>query len=129
MCGVRRTMRKRVCLNDFLAVAAVLIIAGATFLAPIFTNRSADYVKITTNNGEELVSLDKNSEYAFNSNDYSITVKVENREVFVVQSSCPDKVCINSGKISRGGEIIICAPAFVSIEIIGESGDVDYAVG
>ena len=122
-------MKNRICLNDFFAVAAVLILALVVFLAPMFGNRSADYVKITTDSGEQIFSLSKNSEYTVTSNEHSVTVKVNDREVWVVQATCADKVCVNSGKILYGGQVIVCAPARISIEIIGEKGDVDYAVG
>lgn len=122
-------MKNNVCLNDFLAVAAVLILALAVFLAPVFTSRGGDYVKISSDSGEQIHSLSDNFDYTVISNGHSVTVRVENGEVSVFDSTCPDKVCVNSGKISRGGEVIICAPALVSVEIVGEKGDVDYAVG
>ena len=122
-------MKNRVCLNDFFAVAAVLILAFAIFLAPMLANRSADYVKITADSGEQIFLLSKNSEYVVTSNGYSVTVRVQDREVWVEQATCADKVCVNSGKISHGGQVIVCAPALISIEMIGEKGDVDYAVG
>lgn len=122
-------MKNGICLNDFFAVAAVLILAFAIFLAPILADQSADYVKITTDSGEQIFLLSKNSEYVVASNGYSVTVKVQDREVCVVQATCPDKVCVNSGKISHGGDVIICAPAIISVEMIGGKGDVDYAVG
>ena len=48
-------------------------------------------------------------------------VRVENGSVFVTGSTCPDKVCERTGKISKSGEGIICVPNRVSIEISGES--------
>ena len=48
-------------------------------------------------------------------------VKVRDGEVYVTDSDCPDKVCENTGKISKSGESIICVPNRISIEISGEA--------
>ena len=129
MFGVHKTMKIKVCVNDIIAATAVLLLALAIFLAPMLTNTSAGYVKITSDSGEQLVSIFDNNEYSVNSNGYAVTIKIEDREAFVSYSTCPDKVCVNSGKISRAGEVIVCAPALVSVEILGEKGDADYVVG
>ncbi len=36
------------------------------------------------------------------------------------ESSCPDKTCIKQGRIDRPGEIIVCLPNKVTVEITGE---------
>lgn len=122
-------MKNNLCLNDFFAIITVLLVAIALFFAPMLVKSSADYVKITTAENEQVFSLLQNKIYSVDSNGHTVTVKIENREVYVIESTCPDKICVNSRKISRGGEVIVCAPALVSVEIIGERGDVDYAVG
>ena len=48
-------------------------------------------------------------------------VRVKNGEVYVTDSDCPDKVCENTGRISKSGESIICVPNRISIEISGEA--------
>lgn len=54
---------------------------------------------------------------------------VENGAVSVTESGCGDKICVRTGKISRGGEAIICVPnrVAVTIETGGES-DVDVVL-
>ena len=49
-------------------------------------------------------------------------------EIFVEASKCADKVCLRSGKISKAGEGIICAPNRVSIEIDGKKVDLPDAM-
>jgi len=49
------------------------------------------------------------------------TVKIENGAASVVSASCPDKVCVRSGKISKAGEIIMCVPNRVSVKIDGDA--------
>ena len=68
-------------------------------------------------------SLDESGEYAFL--DGKIVLKIEGGAAFVIESDCPDKSCIATQKISRGGESIICLPNRFSATVIGESGGVD----
>ena len=122
-------MKTKVCLNDFIAATAVLILAFALFLVPLFRRASADVVKVTTDSGERLLLLSDGGEFSFHSNGHTVVVKIDNGAASVLSSTCSDKICVNSEAISHSGDIIICAPALVSIEIEGEKAEVDYAVG
>lgn len=54
-----------------------------------------------------------------------LKVKVQDGKVWVSESSCKDKICINSGSISRTGESIVCLPNRITISIKGDSGEFD----
>lgn len=38
----------------------------------------------------------------------------------VVSSPCPDRICVRTGKITKRGQAIICAPNHVSVRILGK---------
>lgn len=66
------------------------------------------------------------------SNGHTLTVVIENGAVAVAESDCPDGVCVNSGKISRSGQAVVCIPAEVTVKISGAADndpDVDAVVG
>ncbi|MBD5520580.1 MAG: NusG domain II-containing protein [Lachnospiraceae bacterium] len=49
-----------------------------------------------------------------------------NNEIRMLQSSCPDKICVNHSAISNTGENIICLPHKLVIEIKGgKENDLD----
>ncbi len=50
-----------------------------------------------------------------------ITVTADNTGIAVTHSTCPDKTCMKTGKISKAGEAVICLPAKLSITIGGKS--------
>ena len=57
-------------------------------------------------------------------------VVIKDGAVQVTEADCPDKVCVNKGKISRVGESIICLPHRVVIEVTSDEnpsgeGEVD----
>ena len=55
-------------------------------------------------------------------------VRIAGGEVFMAEADCPDKHCINQGKIDGGARSIICLPHRVVVEVIGKDDDVDVVV-
>lgn len=111
-------MKKLITKKDFILLVIVLLVG----VVGIFLMNSAEKgavaeVKV---DGEtvERITLDGES---FKKDINGVTVCCENGEIFVQDSDCADKVCVRSGKISKSGEGIICAPNRVAIEIIGEN--------
>lgn len=51
-------------------------------------------------------------------------IEIKDKNVRVIESSCPDKICAKTGWISKPGENIICLPSRIVIEIAGNSLDV-----
>ena len=57
-------------------------------------------------------------------------VVVEEGQVRITDSPCPNKYCIHAGPASRAGEVILCVPNRVSVRVEGGgNGDVDGVVG
>lgn len=48
-------------------------------------------------------------------------LEVDGGRVRMVDSACPDKLCVRTGWISRPGESIVCLPNRVVIEVVGET--------
>ena len=65
------------------------------------------------------LSLDKNSSRSYRAKKGEISVLVENRQVWVSESSCRHKICASVPPVSLTGERIICAPNNFLVEIQG----------
>lgn len=111
-------MKKLITKKDFILLAIVLIVGiGGFFLLNSDDKGEIAIIKV---NGEPLAEMKIEDEYheaTFN----CVTVCCENKEIYVKDSTCPDKVCVRSGRISKAGECIICAPNRVAIEISGKN--------
>jgi len=46
-------------------------------------------------------------------------IRISEGSVFVVEANCPQKICIATGRISKPGRAIICAPGRVAIIVEG----------
>lgn len=45
------------------------------------------------------------------------TAVIENSKVQMIESDCKNQICVNTGKISKRGECIVCLPNKVILEI------------
>ncbi len=118
-------MKKLVTKKDVVVVIAVLVIG----IAGIFLLNNGEKGKTATIkvDGEikDTVSL---TDEGYEKNINGVTISVADGEICVKTSTCKDKVCVRSGKISKSGEGIICAPNRVSIEINGENDSLPDAL-
>ncbi len=68
---------------------------------------------------ERTVDIDRDDTFEVNGkNDIVLKVVISDSQVYVQHSDCPDKVCVNKGKIHKVGDTIVCLPAETVIEIV-----------
>lgn len=55
-------------------------------------------------------------------------IEIGDGEVRIIEASCPDELDVKQGYISNSGEVIVCLPNKLVIEIKGtdEIGEIDY---
>lgn len=111
---------------------AVIFLALLIGIVPIiFLNRSenSDAVVIRIDGEEKArISLrgDKDGKYFFQSGFGLNVIEVDDGSVRVVEASCPDKLDIKQGAISKVGEKLICLPNHFVAEIVsGKKTDID----
>ncbi len=117
-------MKKLITKKDFILLAVVLIIGIAGIILMNSTEKGKSATIVVDGKTEMIISLDENSEKEIK----GIVVCCNNGEIYIKESDCPDKVCIRSGRISKSGESIICAPNRVAIKIDGEKGGLPDAM-
>jgi len=98
--------------GDALIVLALLALAGALFLLrPLPGGTGVVYI-----NGEQATaSMTVNG----------VVVEIDGLRTRVVSSPCRDKLCVNAGWLERPGEIAVCLPQRVVVEIRGVREGVD----
>lgn len=83
----------------------------------------SEYKKITFD--KDMIGKQINIETDFGLN----VIEIGDGTVKVVDADCPDKLDVHQGEISRPGEIIVCLPNRMIVEIIGpeeETPEIDY---
>ena len=49
---------------------------------------------------------------------------IKNGMAYMKHADCPDKLCVNTGKICRTSEKIVCLPNRVMVEVIGADEEI-----
>lgn len=115
----------------------IIFIIIISLLSLIYVNKSAlnyrqKYVSVQVD-GQEVkkIIFDKNmvgktipieTEFGYN------LIEIGDEKVRVIEADCPDQLDVKQGYISKTGEIIVCLPNRLVIEIKGldDERDVDY---
>ncbi len=105
-------------------LAAVCLICAAVIL---YGRLGGENPKAEIYLGNELIktvdNLSPDEEYSFRidcKDGYNI-VTVGGGKIWVSESDCANRTCVNAGKISGGGQTIICAPHKLVIRITSDS--------
>lgn len=125
-------MKKVLKIGDFLLILVILICSFGIFF--ISKNRLKDdnfigkkYASIQVN-GKEI----KRVEISKNNDGYKYSVDTEyghnlleftENGVRSIEASCPDQIDVKQGLITKPGEIIVCLPNRLVVEIISESNN------
>jgi hypothetical protein len=110
-----------------IAFVVFLTIVSLGFIKKQGFSNSEKYISVQVN-GKEIkkIIFDKNivgntipieTEYGYN------LMEIGDEEVRVIEASCPDKIDVHQGYISKVGETIVCLPNKLVIEIKGMGKD------
>ncbi|MBQ2348641.1 MAG: NusG domain II-containing protein [Clostridia bacterium] len=114
--------RKRLAASD-VVLAFVLVSVSVLMIALQFKNTGNTALKaVVKKNGvtvQSVVLQDREPYEMCIDEEYNIILYIEKNGVTVVRSDCADKICVNTGKITKPGQTIVCLPARVSVELQG----------
>lgn len=128
----KATERKRVTIWDFVLMA--VFVCAAVFVIFIQHRSSDEQLEVVVKKDSEIVytqsltSVSRETEVPID-DEYNIILSLMPDGVAVSSSDCGDKVCVNTGKITRSGQAIVCLPAHISVELQGGEPEADVIVG
>ena len=116
---------------DFILFFSFLILAAVIAVIPMLKT-SGNEQKVQIISGGEVAGiypLDKDIEIEVSRDGHLNIVSIQNNKVSMKYSDCKNQVCVHTGEISQSGEIIVCLPNYVIVEIVGsEEGGGEDAV-
>lgn len=108
--------------KEIIIFSVVFLIALISILIIRFTNQAEIKTVLITVDGEEYkrVQIDNSTQISFTvETEHGINkVEISQGKVNVIWADCPNQVCVNTKEASRTGDIIVCLPHKVVIEII-----------
>ncbi len=129
----RKTMKKKINKYD-IGLIAVIIIINVFFIlygGRKAANQNNKIAYVYSDNklyGEYVLTDDVKEEIKIESETGYNILHIEDGQIWIHDASCPDKICISQGKISRDGEIIVCLPNKMLIKIVdkNEESETDF---
>ncbi len=112
--------------KDFILIAVLIVIAALSWL--IFSPKGgAGGTLVVTLGGDRYGTypMSENTELVIESELGENTIVIENGEAYFKNADCKDKYCEKQGRISHGGESIVCLPHRLVAEVVSERTEVD----
>ena len=123
--------KSRVTVPDILLIAGWILLA-VLLLLPRTSAEESVYFVVSSDRGKAEYPLHKDTQFSVTSNGITLTVVCKNGQVWVTDSDCGDKICVQTGPIGKPGESIVCLPAKTAITVTGseeEASDEDFIIG
>lgn len=108
---------------DIILLAAVIAVGGIMAAVLFLHNQSGSQVQVRVS-GTVAASypLDQNATYTISGvNGGTNVLVIEDGTARIEEASCPDGLCINTGRVSRDGQSIVCLPNQVVVEIVSDT--------
>lgn len=102
----------------------VVSILGIILSFILLYKKSDSKILIIYADDQKTVYSLKDADFTVKSREGSVSVRIRDGKVKVVESSCPDKWCTRMGRINTPGESIVCLPSKIFL-IIREKGRED----
>jgi len=101
------------------AIVVYLLFAGFVFAeqpesVAIFVD-GKEYATYNLAEISEIKNIEINTEFGHN------TIEISSDGARVTEASCPDKTDIQSGMITKPGQMIVCVPNRVTVRILGKN--------
>ncbi len=109
--------------KDFFVIAVLLIFAGVFYYFTLPGDAGNTAEISVDGNIVDVVSLSGENDGVYKIEGMNISYEIKDGEIAIISSDCPDKVCIDDGFISLGGQKIVCLPNKTVISIPRDSDD------
>ena len=106
---------------DSLLATSVLLIAGCLCWLFLSQAPGRSVIVTTPENSYTLPLSHPVSTVFFGKDGHAVTIEIRNGKARVLTATCPDKVCVRSGVLSRSGQTAACVPAGIVLRISGET--------
>lgn len=115
-------MRNKINKYDIALIAVIVVVSVLILIYGAFNtiDKGKKIAYVYSDNklvGEYTLTEDYETEFKVEVNSGYNTVHIQDGSVWIDDASCPDKVCLYQGKISKDGEIIVCLPNRLMIQI------------
>ena len=105
---------------DILLFFILLACAALLAVLPLARATGSEH-KVRVTSGGEVVGiypLEIDIEVEVDRDGHHNIVSIKDNKVHMEYSNCKNQICVNTGEIAETGEVIVCLPNYVIVEII-----------
>ncbi|NDO46360.1 NusG domain II-containing protein [Clostridium sp. MD294] len=96
----------------------IFLLAGAFCIFHFTTHTSSTIVSVSINGTEyKQFDLSKDQNYTIQTSQGYNILQIQNHTATVTEADCPDQICVHQKSIRNTGELIVCLPHKVVIEL------------
>ena len=118
-------MKKLITLQDLIIIFVILLSA---VLLLLFKSNEIGKTAVIRVDGKEYKTVNLESDGKTEISVNGVSVVYGCGEIWVENSTCHDKICVNAGHLSKKGQSAVCVPNRVSVEIVGNDKSAPKAV-
>ena len=107
---------------DIIVIAAILILSLSVILIISLTRKDGATVTVTVD-GVTVAEYPLAEDGVYTLNGGSNILTIENGTARMSDSSCPDHICENKGKIKYVGQTIVCLPNKLTVTVTADAED------
>lgn len=110
--------------SDLIIIGGLIVLSliGAAFYFFVSGKKATKAEILVDAKLVQTVDLSKNQTFTVTGVDGGTNlVVVSDGKIAVTDADCPDKICVNTGAISKPGQTIVCMPHRVVVQIKGNS--------
>ncbi len=117
-------------LGDVIVIALLLTASLIIFLSSLPSRSKEITEAIISVDGQEYARypLDTDREIKIEQNGHVNIIEIKDGAVRVKSADCPDRTCVNQGFIEKGGEVIVCLPARLTVTLDKTDSQFDSVV-
>lgn len=123
------TVRRALLPGDLVIYLLIAAAAVCSALALSVPRDKAVYAEVTCGGVTTRYPLDTDTSVTLTGEGYKLTLEIADGGARIAESDCPDRVCVNTGTVTRPGQSIICVPARISVRLTGGSSSADAVAG
>lgn len=120
---LKKILENKKLLSDIILIGVLLIVSLSVFLIWYLSGTEGSTALVTVDGkkvGEYSLAIDG----VYYVNDGTNVLVIEDGKAYIREANCPGyQDCVETGKISRVGETIVCLPNKVVVEIVGEGDE------
>lgn len=110
-------------------VLIMFSILFAYYMSTVNNNLEKKYVSIQIN-GKEIKTIDFSDDiigetYVLETEFGRNVLQFGDEEVRIIEASCPDQLCVKQGKIGKVGQLLVCLPNRLVVEIKANDSEHD----